>query len=145
MRHIVVAFVLVVGLAQSASADDAATVRTLAEQGNAKAQFALGTMYRDGRGVAQDFDKALRWWRKAAEQGVVDAQFTLGNMHAGDAGIARDNVLAYMWYDIAAKTGDGWLRDIAASNRDVLDARMAPADIFKAQQLAAEWIAKHGK
>jgi TPR repeat protein len=54
MRHIIIALALVVGLAPLARADDATAVRTLAEQGDAQAQFALGTMYRDGQGVAQD-------------------------------------------------------------------------------------------
>ena len=146
MRHIIVALALVVGLALPAWAQSATAVQTLAEQGDAKAQFALGTMYRDGQGVAQDYAEALRWWRKAAELGVVDAQFALANMYAGGLGIAQDNILAHMWYDIAmAQTGDAWLRGIAGSNRDVLAARMTPADISKAQRLMAEWMATHGK
>jgi TPR repeat protein len=63
----------VVGLAPLAWADDATAIRSLAEQGDAKAQFALGTMYHYGQGVAQDHAEALRWWREAAEQGVIDA------------------------------------------------------------------------
>ncbi len=150
MRHIVIALALLVGLVGLAApvwADQHATVvRTLAEQGDAKAQFALGTMYRDGQGVDRDYAEALSWWVKAAEQGVVDAQYALGNAYSGGTGIARDNVLAYMWYDIAAaQTGAGWLSAIAGTNRDVLVARMTPADLAKAKRLAAEWMAKHGK
>ena len=144
MRHILIALALVVGLAPLAWADDVTAVRTLAEQGDAQAQYALGTMYRDGRGVARDYAEALRWWRKAAELGIVDAQFALGNMYAGGGGIARDNILAYMWYDIATmQTGDHWLIAIAGSNRDALATRMPPADSSKAQRLVAEWMAKH--
>jgi TPR repeat protein len=141
-----IALALVVALAPPAWADEATAVRTLAEQGDAKAQFAFGTMYRDGQGVAQDYGEALRWWGKAAEQGVIDAQFALGNIYAGGSGVARDDVLAYMWYDIASlQTGDEWLRAIAGSNRDALVARMTAADILKAQGLATDWRAKHGK
>jgi len=144
VRHILIALALVIGLVPLAWADDVTAVRTLAEQGDAQAQYALGTMYRDGRGVARDYAEALRWWRKAAELGVVDAQFALGNMYAGGGGIARDNILAYMWYDIATmQTGDHWLIAIAGSNRDALATRMTPADISKAQRLVAEWMAKH--
>jgi hypothetical protein len=51
-----------------------------------------------------------------------------------------------MWYDIASlQTGDEWLRAIAGSNRDALVARMTAADILKAQGLATDWRAKHGK
>ncbi len=102
MRHIIIIIALVLGLAAPAWVDNAAAVRTLAEQGDAKAQFALGTMYRDGRGVARDYAEALRWWRKAAELGVVDAQYALGNIYSGGSGIARDSILARMWYSVAA-------------------------------------------
>lgn len=143
---IIFALALAAGLAAPAWADRAKAVQTLAEQGDAKAQFALGTMYRDGRGVAKDYAEALRWWRKAAESGLVDAQFALGNIYAGNAGIPRNNVLAYMWYSIAtAQSADEWLRAIAGSNRDVLAARMTPAEIFESQRLVTEWVAKHGK
>ena len=146
MRHILVALALVVGLATLAWADNVTTIRTLAEQGDAEAQFALGTMYRDGQGVAQDYAEALRWWRRAAELGLIDAQFALGNMYAGDAGVERDNILAYMWYSIATtQAGDEWLGAIAGSNRDALAVRMSAADISKAQQLVSDWRAKHAE
>jgi TPR repeat protein len=40
----------------------------LAEQGNALAQNSLGVMYVEGKGVSQDYDEAIRWFRKAADQ-----------------------------------------------------------------------------
>lgn len=146
MRQIVVVLTLIVGLATSALADEAAAIRTLAEQGDAEAQFALGTMYRDGQGVAQDYAETLRWWNSAADLGLADAQFALGNIYAGGAGIPRDDVLAYKWYDIVASRSDeDWVHAIAGSNRDALAARMSPEDISKAKQMSAEWKAKFGK
>ena len=41
----------------------------LAEQGNASAQYNLGVMYANGRGVPQDYAEAMKWYRLAAEQG----------------------------------------------------------------------------
>ena len=41
----------------------------LADQGDAQAQFNLGLMYANGRGVPQDAAQALTWFRKAAAQG----------------------------------------------------------------------------
>ncbi len=146
MKHIIIGIALVAGLLPLAWGDSATAVRTLAEQGDAEAQFALGSMYRDGRGVEQNYAEALLWWRKAAEFGLVDAQYALGNMYAGGSGIAQDAILAYMWYSIAAlQTGEQWLHAIARSNRDALATRMTPADIFKAQRLVTEWRAKHEK
>ena len=47
--------------------------RVLAEQGDAAAQYNLGLMYADGRGVPQNDKKAVRWFRLAAEKGNADA------------------------------------------------------------------------
>jgi hypothetical protein len=49
-----------------------------ANQGNAIAQTNLGVLYRDGKGVPQDYAEALRWYRKAADQGNAIAQTNLG-------------------------------------------------------------------
>ena len=45
-----------------------AKIKPLAEQGFAEAQYAVGTMYPDGEGVAQDKAQAAAWYRKAAAQ-----------------------------------------------------------------------------
>ncbi|WP_315496945.1 tetratricopeptide repeat protein, partial [Haemophilus parahaemolyticus] len=45
----------------------------LAEQGDAAAQFNLGVMYGNGRGVKQDYFEAVKWYRQAAEQGQAKA------------------------------------------------------------------------
>ena len=42
--------------------------KPLADQGNAKAQLYLGTMYDKGQGVPQDYAEAVKWYRKAADQ-----------------------------------------------------------------------------
>ena len=65
-----------------------------AEQGDADAQFNLGVMYANGRGVLKDEAEAVRWSRLAAEQGDADAQFSLGVMYAnGLLGVLKDSVL----------------------------------------------------
>ena len=49
-----------------------------AEQGNASAQYFLGSAYVTGEGVAEDLSEAARWLRMAAEQGHAGtAPFTL--------------------------------------------------------------------
>ena len=44
-------------------------VKDYAERGYATAQYDLGLMYEKGRGVAQDYRQAAKWYQKAAEQG----------------------------------------------------------------------------
>ena len=52
--------------------------RPLADQGYASAQFNLGTMYTNGRGVPKDDVQAVKWYRLAADQGNAFAQAHLG-------------------------------------------------------------------
>jgi hypothetical protein len=47
--------------------------RKAADQGHAKAQFNLGFMFSQGRGVAQSDVEAARWYRKAADKGLAQA------------------------------------------------------------------------
>jgi hypothetical protein len=79
--------------------------RPLAEQGNAKAQYNLGLMYRNGHGVPQDDAEAMGWWRKAAEQGNAGAQNNLGVMYRNGHGVPQDYAEAMGWYRKAAEQG----------------------------------------
>ena len=77
----------------------------IAQHGNAVAQFNLGMMYHNGRGVPQDDKEAVRWFHLAAAQGQVDAQFNLGVMYDRGFGVGRDYEEAARWYRIAADQG----------------------------------------
>lgn len=48
------------------------------EQSDAEAQYNLGLMYRDGRGVPQDEEVAEMWKRKAAEEGYKVSESSPG-------------------------------------------------------------------
>lgn len=76
-----------------------------AEQGNDVAQFKLGLMYENGKGIEQNYKKAIEWYKKAAEQGYVDAQFHLGNMYCIGLGVVQDLEKAFEWYKKAAEHG----------------------------------------
>ena len=49
-----------------------------AAQGSAKAQNNLGLMYKHGKGVPRDMEKAAELYTMAMEQGHLIAQFNLG-------------------------------------------------------------------
>ena len=51
--------------------------RTLAEQGNAKAQNVLGVMFRKGQGVAKSPARAHMWFSLAAKRGEAGARAEL--------------------------------------------------------------------
>jgi TPR repeat protein len=64
--------------------------RPLAEQGNARAQFSLGLMYNEGKGVPQNYAEAVKWYRLAAEQDIASAQHNLGIKYATGEGVPQD-------------------------------------------------------
>lgn len=50
--------------------------RSLADHGNAYAQYTLGLMYEMGQGVPSNIAEALKWFYLAAEHGNAHAQYT---------------------------------------------------------------------
>jgi TPR repeat protein len=112
-------------------------LKPLAEQGDAEAQFNLGSLYYQGWGVPQDYREAAKWLRKAAEQNHGFAQATLGTIYAeGVQGVIEaDYPQALMWFILATARGDGEAREF----RDSLAMRMTPKQITEAQMLAREF------
>ena len=120
------------------SRGDFATARMAADQGVAKAQNNLGNMYYHGLGVAQDYAKAAKWYRKAADQGHANAQFNLGGMYVNGQGVRLDYIQAHMWWNLAVSQGD----EDATSSRDKVAGMMTLMQIAEAQKLAREWKPK---
>jgi uncharacterized protein len=79
--------------------------KTLAEQGDPRAQFNLGTMYDNGEGVPQNYAEAVKWYGKAAEQGRPNAQNNLALMYLEGQGVARNYDEAVKWFRKAAEQG----------------------------------------
>ena len=75
--------------------------KPLADQGDADAQFNLGVMCSNGRGVPEDYTEAAKWFRKAADRGNDKAQFNLALMFHEGTGVPQDYIYAYMWYTLA--------------------------------------------
>ena len=76
-----------------------------AEQGDAEAQFNLGLMYDDGKGVPHDNTESVKWFRKAAEQGYAKAQHRLGFAYLIGQGVPKNDVEGVKWYRKAAEQG----------------------------------------
>jgi len=73
-----------------------------AELGDARAQNDLGFCYHEGRGVAQNYTEAIKWYHIAANQGNAESQFNLGTCYEHSQGVAQDYVEAAKWYRNAA-------------------------------------------
>jgi hypothetical protein len=79
--------------------------RPLAEQGQAAAQYLLGTLYVDGNGVIQNDAVAFMWFQRAAIQGDAAAQYNVGASYAGGKGVQRSDADAAKWFLRAANQG----------------------------------------
>jgi len=99
-----------------------------AEKGSARAQYMLGRLYVDGKGVARDPAVGTDWFRRSAEQGFVRAQYALGALLYE----RRDHAGAQTWWLRAARAGSaeamtslGFLyADASTGQRDYVQARM---------------------
>ena len=84
-----------------------------AADGYAPAQFKVGEMYYRGKGTAQNYTEAARWYRNAAEQGHVEAQSNLGFMYRNGMGVSQNYTEALKWFRKVAEQADvlkpgGW-------------------------------------
>ena len=62
----------------------------LAEQGSAEAQYYLGGMLVEGKGVSADPGKGVQWLQKSVDNGYYLAAQMLGNMYLSGMGVAWD-------------------------------------------------------
>ncbi|GEM_PF-434805 len=88
------------------SSDELAALQARAEAGESAAQFALGTRYLNGEGVAADNFEALRWFTLAADQDNANAQYNIAVMYLNGLGVIRDEAEALEWFLKAANNGD---------------------------------------
>ncbi len=83
----------------------------LADQGDARAQFYLGVMQKEGgHGIAKNAAAALVWLRHAAEQGHIGAQYEL-YLHYSAGSEADEDALAARLYWGRAVTAQGLSAD----------------------------------
>lgn len=109
--------------------------------GDDLAQYQLGRMYLNGKGVTKNIQKAKDWFVRSAENGNSHAQFELGLLYRFGDGVLQDHVQAYKWFNLASIDGFG----PAVSNRDYLYENMTKEQIAEAQKLARECVAKDYK
>ncbi|VAW97819.1 hypothetical protein MNBD_GAMMA20-822 [hydrothermal vent metagenome] len=76
-----------------------------AEQGNAKAQYAIGEMYEKGRGVEKDPRRAFSWYSKATQQGNIKAEYKLGMAYLNGTGIRENYRKAHDWLSKSSNQG----------------------------------------
>ncbi len=77
----------------------------LAEKGDPVAQYQLGTLYAEGKGIGQNDATAAMWFERSATQGNANAQYNLGASYAEGLGVTKDEAVAVRWFKRAAEQG----------------------------------------
>jgi TPR repeat protein len=81
-------------------------VQSLADQGNAEAQYALADVYKRGElGLPRDRTQMISWLRRSAEKNP-EAEIALGVAYLEGDGVHRDRGEAINWYRRAAEHGN---------------------------------------
>lgn len=104
--RVVVALLLLAGVASAQTAQEVAALRKQAQAGDAASQVSLGRMYLDGKGVPLDMSQGVMWLGKAAEQGHPHAQYLLGVLYAEGSSVPKDERTALSWFSKAATQGN---------------------------------------
>lgn len=97
--------------------------RSLAESGDAQAQYELGEYYHDHQ--PRDLPQALHWYEQASLQGHADAQLRLGSMFWHGEGVPANPLQAYIMLKMAAVNG----------SEDAMDSADEVADGMSREQL----------
>jgi uncharacterized protein len=91
-------------------------IKPEAEKGDDRAQFILGYMYDEGKGVPQDYAEAVKWYGRAAKQGNKAAQHNLELMGDQDQ-VSKDRAEMQKWHRRTAEPGTPSTR----SNPGIMD------------------------
>jgi len=86
--------------------DALAPLKQSAEYKNPDAMEVLGTMYKYGIGVKQDYSEAGSWFRKAAEKELPYSMLNMGKLYEKGNGVTQDDAIAREWYKKSALAGN---------------------------------------
>jgi len=81
----------------------------IANDGNPLAQLRLGDLYFHGKGVTEDENMAIFWWKKSAASGNAEAMYQIAHAYlfgnTAAKGVADPDREAATWYFQAASAG----------------------------------------
>ena len=83
-----------------------------AREKNKIAHYRLGVFYAIGKGVEQDYTKAVHHYTIAAELGHIDAAYYLGECLLEGNGCEKDVKRAKHWFQFAADNGHRYAQNI---------------------------------
>lgn len=75
----------------------------MTDSGSVHAEFVLGVLYFEGRGVPRDLKASAGWMTRAAKQKHPLAAHYLGDMYLTGSGVEKNEATAVKWYTVAAE------------------------------------------
>ena len=79
------------------------------------AQNNLAARYRNGKGVQESIEEAVKWYRKSAEAGNALAQINLGVLYMQGKGVPFDGAQGLKWLQLAAEQGNTTALEVLAA------------------------------
>jgi TPR repeat protein len=98
--------------------------------------FNRGVKFANGEGVTQNYEEAVKWYRKAAEMGNLNAMNNLGACYEDGQGVPKDLEESVKWYRKAAEQGS------AIAQRNVGLAYIRGEGVVQNNESALGWIKK---
>ena len=75
---------------------------------DASGTYLLGEMYELGVGTTQNFNAAIKFYKKSAQMGNTYAMCKMGNFYQFGQGVEKNDSLAFIEYQRAANAGNPW-------------------------------------
>jgi uncharacterized protein len=123
----------------------AAWYRKAAEQGDARAQFNLGLMYRYGPGYSPGLEEWAVMFHPAPGHTGPTAQGSPAAKYSPGSGIPKDYIEAHKWMSLAVARATGDSQKRFENERDSLARVMTPEQIAEAEKRARAWTAAFEK
>ena len=74
-----------------------------AKKGNVEAQHELGLCYVLGKGVEQNYNKAMKWWKSASLKGFGKAHYNMGCLYRNGHGTPMNLEKAFYYFNLSIK------------------------------------------
>eukprot|EP00439_Symbiodinium_sp_Y106_P089407 s1_g1943.t1 len=109
------------------------------------AQYYLGVMHRDGKGVARDRIEGLRWLSLSANKFYVPTYLLLGEIYAKGDGVVEDPMKAAMYLDLARRYSDTTNREIVSEVYDATKRFINAEERAEGRLQAQLWVNANDK
>jgi len=129
---VIVVLLPLIALGQSTTAE-LDEYRKAANKGDANAEYQVGLIFHEGRGIAKDKKKAYKWFNRAAKSGDADGQYYVGLVYSLGQGTKKDPQKADKWIRLAADQGNA--RALAYfKNKEAIAAEAEDDSILRSNQ-----------